>query len=140
MNVELLYIFSHPSPSSWSPQSNSARKRLFRAVMLMYNLILLPPEHSLTKHVLPRPRFSFVRATGPFCLFSTLHSRVLTATWVGCPISGFLDPHYAKENEESNTQPAEDPRAMIALARTNWLHSHYNIVSAQILIRCGKES
>jgi len=59
---------------------------------------------------------------------------------VGCPISGFLDPHYAKKNEESNTQPAEDPRAMIALARTNWLHSHYNIVRAQILIACGKES
>lgn len=53
------------------------------------------------------------------------------ATWFTCPISGFFDPDFARGNRLKNeeAQPAEDPRAMIALARVNWLHSHYKIVS-----------
>jgi hypothetical protein len=31
-------------------------------------------------------------------------------------------------NKGPNPKPAYDPRAMIALARVNWLHSKYNIV------------
>ncbi|KAF8883027.1 hypothetical protein BD779DRAFT_1444405 [Infundibulicybe gibba] len=40
------------------------------------------------------------------------------ATWVACPISGFLPKSDANE---------ADPRAMVALARVNWLHSRYKI-------------
>ncbi|PPQ75159.1 hypothetical protein CVT24_007487 [Panaeolus cyanescens] len=54
----------------------------------------------------------------------------ISATWLGCPITGFQDLDF-----ESNTvglpdaKPTsfEDPRANIAIARTNWLHSKYKI-------------
>ncbi|EDQ98946.1 uncharacterized protein LACBIDRAFT_318452 [Laccaria bicolor S238N-H82] len=51
-------------------------------------------------------------------------TEILIATWVACPISGFLDPNF-KSSE--NGPPADDPRAMIALARVNWIHSRYRI-------------
>ena len=38
------------------------------------------------------------------------------ATWVACPHSRFLDPNF---NSSENGPPADDPRAMIALARVN---------------------
>ncbi|KAF9467635.1 hypothetical protein BDZ94DRAFT_1318601 [Collybia nuda] len=44
------------------------------------------------------------------------------ATWVACPISGYLD---LPDKRSPDAQP--DPRAMIALARVNWLHSKYPI-------------
>ena len=50
------------------------------------------------------------------------------ATFVGCPISGFLDPTIVANNKGPDAQPADDPRAMIALARVNWLHSQHEIV------------
>jgi len=66
----------------------------------------------------------------PSRLFLTLYS----ATFVGCPISGFLEPNAGDMNLKCpNPRPAEDPRAMISLARINWLHSHYRIVSARFL-------
>ncbi|KAF9524231.1 hypothetical protein CPB83DRAFT_898089 [Crepidotus variabilis] len=56
-------------------------------------------------------------------------TEILISTWFTCPISGFHDPQFALKNREmgDDAQPAEDPRAMIALARTNWLHGHYKI-------------
>ena len=54
-------------------------------------------------------------------------------TFVGCPISGFLDPAFAANNKGPDAQPADDPRAMIALARVNWLHSKYKIVCLNLL-------
>ncbi|KAF8966173.1 hypothetical protein BDZ97DRAFT_1658235 [Flammula alnicola] len=54
-------------------------------------------------------------------------TEILISTWVGCPISGFLNPAVAETKEGPNTKPADDPRANIALARVNWLHSKYNI-------------
>ena len=58
-----------------------------------------------------------------------------SATWVGCPISGFLEPNVGEMNRQCpNPRPAEDPRAMISLARVNWLHSHYRIVSGSFLL------
>ncbi|KIJ98542.1 hypothetical protein K443DRAFT_680660 [Laccaria amethystina LaAM-08-1] len=67
--------------------------------------------------------------TGEFKSAETVSKRyadteILIATWVACPISGFLDPNF-KSSE--NGPPADDPRAMIALARVNWLHSRYRI-------------
>ncbi|XP_006464016.1 hypothetical protein AGABI2DRAFT_209029 [Agaricus bisporus var. bisporus H97] len=49
-------------------------------------------------------------------------TEILISTWVGCPISG-----YATEDRTGEI----DPRAMIALARVNYLHSRYNIVWAR---------
>jgi len=60
-------------------------------------------------------------------------TEILIATFVGCPISGFLDPSFAANNKGQDAQPAEDPRAMIALARVNWLHSQYNISNDDFL-------
>ena len=58
--------------------------------------------------------------------------HLCTATWLACPISGFLDPEFARLNKgKSDAQPAEDPRAMLALARVNWLHSNYRIASPE---------
>ena len=39
-----------------------------------------------------------------------------------CPVNGLT------------SNKVVDPRAMLALARTNWLHSHYNIVSPAIIL------
>lgn len=50
-------------------------------------------------------------------------TEILIATWVGCPINGF---HNTTADPDPNT-PAEDPRASIAIARTNFLHSKYKI-------------
>ncbi|EKM76918.1 hypothetical protein AGABI1DRAFT_122398 [Agaricus bisporus var. burnettii JB137-S8] len=49
-------------------------------------------------------------------------TEILISTWVGCPISG-----YATEDRTGEI----DPRAMIALARVNYLHSRYNIAWAR---------
>ncbi|CAA7271256.1 unnamed protein product [Cyclocybe aegerita] len=56
-------------------------------------------------------------------------TEILIATWVSCPISGFLDLQASKEISEkgADAKPADDPRAMIALARVNYLHSRYKI-------------
>ncbi|KAF8346341.1 hypothetical protein F5887DRAFT_108569 [Amanita rubescens] len=42
-------------------------------------------------------------------------TEIMIATWLLCPVNGFA------------TNSVADPRAMLAVARTNWLHSHYNI-------------
>lgn len=60
---------------------------------------------------------------------------ILISTFHSCPISGFRDPEFSAANRlnEKNQKAAEDPRAMIALARVNWLHSHYNISNEDYL-------
>ncbi|KAF8804023.1 hypothetical protein BYT27DRAFT_7340340 [Phlegmacium glaucopus] len=60
-------------------------------------------------------------------------TELLIATFVGCPISGFLDPSFAANNKGPDAQSADDPRAMIALARVNWLHSKYKISNDDFL-------
>ncbi|RXW22083.1 hypothetical protein EST38_g3771 [Candolleomyces aberdarensis] len=50
-------------------------------------------------------------------------TEILIATWAGCPINGFNDP----TAQAGPDKPAEDPRASIALARVNFLHSKYKI-------------
>ncbi|KAF9441672.1 hypothetical protein P691DRAFT_779721 [Macrolepiota fuliginosa MF-IS2] len=51
-------------------------------------------------------------------------TEILIATWVGCPISGYW-------SEEKSGEI--DPRAMIALARVNYLHSKYKISNGDYL-------
>jgi len=60
---------------------------------------------------------------------------ILITTWMSCPISGFKDPEFASRNrlDGHGKKAAEDPRAMIALARVNWLHSQYNISNEDYL-------
>ncbi|KII95824.1 hypothetical protein PLICRDRAFT_48769 [Plicaturopsis crispa FD-325 SS-3] len=48
-------------------------------------------------------------------------TEILIATWISCPINGYLDHSEKEKGEEA------DPRAMIALARVNFLHSRYKI-------------
>ncbi|KAJ2929427.1 hypothetical protein H1R20_g7656, partial [Candolleomyces eurysporus] len=50
-------------------------------------------------------------------------TEILIATFVGCPINGFHDTTAPPDP----TKPAEDPRAAIALARMNFIHSKYRI-------------
>ncbi|KAJ2929425.1 hypothetical protein H1R20_g7655, partial [Candolleomyces eurysporus] len=50
-------------------------------------------------------------------------TEILIATFVGCPISGSHDTTAPPDP----TKPAEDPRAAIALARMNFIHSKYKI-------------
>ncbi|KAJ7202384.1 hypothetical protein GGX14DRAFT_463470 [Mycena pura] len=57
-------------------------------------------------------------------------TQILIATWIACPLAGRL------VGVESNA-PANDPRASIALARTNWLHSKYNISNDDYLYTLG---
>lgn len=52
------------------------------------------------------------------------------ATFFGCPISGFSDPSFHPDP----SVPADDPRAMIAVARMNYLHSLHRIVSVTQLV------
>ncbi|KAF8197139.1 hypothetical protein BJ912DRAFT_954913 [Pholiota molesta] len=58
---------------------------------------------------------------------------ILIATWHACPISGFADPSSASTNSGPTAHPAKDPRANIALARVNWLHSKYKISNSDYL-------
>ncbi|KAJ7624368.1 hypothetical protein FB45DRAFT_836432 [Roridomyces roridus] len=45
--------------------------------------------------------------------------------WMTCPLSG------RSLSKESTSSPVNDPRASLAIARTNWLHSKYKIVWAK---------
>jgi hypothetical protein len=49
------------------------------------------------------------------------------ATWMTCPVAGKFD--FTEESEKEEL----DPRAMIALARVNWLHSKFKIVRRVLL-------
>ncbi|KAF8664838.1 hypothetical protein AX16_000679 [Volvariella volvacea WC 439] len=54
------------------------------------------------------------------------------ATWIVHPISGFMG------RKDPPTPGAKaDPRAMIALARVNWLHAHYKISNDDYLYTLG---
>ncbi|PPQ67784.1 hypothetical protein CVT25_009088 [Psilocybe cyanescens] len=53
-------------------------------------------------------------------------TELLIATFFGCPISGFNDPSFHPDR----AIPADDPRAMIAVARMNYLHSMHRILWA----------
>ncbi|KAK1220831.1 hypothetical protein PQX77_016402 [Marasmius sp. AFHP31] len=59
-------------------------------------------------------------------------TSILISTWVTCPISGVVAD--ASGGEKSN---AQDPRANLAIARTNFLHSHYNIKNDDYLYTLG---
>ncbi|KAI3604525.1 hypothetical protein WG66_008128 [Moniliophthora roreri] len=47
-------------------------------------------------------------------------TSILISTWVQCPISGYT-------TLEGIEKPVQDPRANLAIARVNYLHSQYNI-------------
>ncbi|KAJ7675434.1 hypothetical protein B0H17DRAFT_1080746 [Mycena rosella] len=55
---------------------------------------------------------------------------ILISTWIACPIAGRLV-------NAAPGSPADDPRASIALARTNWLHSKYKISNEDYLYTLG---
>ncbi|KAK1226004.1 hypothetical protein PQX77_000663 [Marasmius sp. AFHP31] len=58
---------------------------------------------------------------------------ILISTWMTCPISGVVLPSRSGD-EKTNVQ---DPRANLAIARTNYLHSHYNIKNDDYLYTLG---
>ncbi|KAF9476142.1 hypothetical protein BDN70DRAFT_882785 [Pholiota conissans] len=77
-------------------------------------------------------------ATKELCSKETMSRRyadteILISTWHTCPISGFADPSISLRNTGPNARPAEDPRANIALARVNYLHSKYKISNSDYL-------
>ncbi|KAF5371589.1 hypothetical protein D9758_003422 [Tetrapyrgos nigripes] len=68
-------------------------------------------------------------------------TSILISTWIACPISGKTDPEVESNrflpkfasSDSSVELPEDDPRAMIALARVNWLHSKYPITNDDYL-------
>ncbi|RDB21931.1 Mycophenolic acid synthesis protein B [Hypsizygus marmoreus] len=62
-------------------------------------------------------------------------TEILISTWVACPISGFLGLPASERNKKRSELGGEapDPRAMIALARVNWLHARYKITNDDYL-------
>ena len=52
-----------------------------------------------------------------YSLKSMSFTVTVSATWMVCPVNGVT------------ANKMSDPRAMLALARVNWLHSRYDIVS-----------
>ncbi|KAF8742559.1 hypothetical protein AX14_003593 [Amanita brunnescens Koide BX004] len=52
-------------------------------------------------------------------------TETMIATWMVCPVNGLT------------SDKGVDPRAMLALARTNWLHSRYNICNDDFLFTLG---
>ncbi|PPQ96008.1 hypothetical protein CVT26_016170 [Gymnopilus dilepis] len=60
-------------------------------------------------------------------------TELLISTFVGCPLSGFLDPSFHLTNTGPEQKPAEDPRGALALARTNYLHSKHRISNGDFL-------
>ncbi|KAJ7725936.1 hypothetical protein B0H16DRAFT_1593424 [Mycena metata] len=57
-------------------------------------------------------------------------TEILIASWMACPISGRLVGAKAGST-------VDDPRASIALARVNWLHSKYKISNEDYLYTLG---
>ncbi|KAJ6602380.1 hypothetical protein DFH09DRAFT_1124747 [Mycena vulgaris] len=57
-------------------------------------------------------------------------TEILIATWMACPLAGRLVT-------APPGSPADDPRASIALARVNWLHSKYHISNEDYLYTLG---
>ncbi|KAH9475208.1 Mycophenolic acid biosynthesis cluster protein B [Psilocybe cubensis] len=58
-------------------------------------------------------------------------TELLIATYFFCPISGYVNPSMYGDDPKSSSM--DDPRAMIALARTNYLHSKYQISNNDFL-------
>lgn len=62
-----------------------------------------------------------------------LTETLFSATWSACPINFSTPPsaYYIHETQQGSQDSKEksepDPRAFIAIARMNWLHSHYSI-------------
>jgi hypothetical protein len=54
------------------------------------------------------------------------------ATWSACPIHPSTSPselvELMRRHEDPSSKVEADPRAFLAIARVNWLHSHYPIV------------
>ncbi|KIK56553.1 hypothetical protein GYMLUDRAFT_76081 [Collybiopsis luxurians FD-317 M1] len=64
-------------------------------------------------------------------------TEIMISTWVFCPISGKSQgTSYAQSSDLKRTE-IDDPRAMIALARVNWLHSKYPITNDDYLYTLG---
>ncbi|KAF7303512.1 hypothetical protein MIND_00580300 [Mycena indigotica] len=57
-------------------------------------------------------------------------TEILIATWVACPLAGKLV-------DAAPDAPVDDPRASLALARVNWLHSKYKISNDDFLYTLG---
>ncbi|KAK7028286.1 hypothetical protein R3P38DRAFT_2525928 [Favolaschia claudopus] len=57
-------------------------------------------------------------------------TEILIATWMACPLAGRLVT-------ANPGDPIDDPRASIALARVNWLHSRYKISNDDYLYTLG---
>jgi len=57
-------------------------------------------------------------------------TEILIATWMACPLAG-------RSISVEPGAPADDPRASIALARVNWLHSKYKISNEDYLYTLG---
>ncbi|KAF7973804.1 hypothetical protein HWV62_14172 [Athelia sp. TMB] len=53
-------------------------------------------------------------------------TEILVASMVHCPVAGNY-PFSETSTKNGKTEECQDPRAMIALARLNFLHSHYPI-------------
>ncbi|KDQ50418.1 hypothetical protein JAAARDRAFT_42081 [Jaapia argillacea MUCL 33604] len=53
-------------------------------------------------------------------------TAILISTWIICPVAGTFDLE-AKPTEPGAKTVELDPRCALAVARTNWLHSKYNI-------------
>ncbi|KAG7089083.1 hypothetical protein E1B28_010792 [Marasmius oreades] len=54
-------------------------------------------------------------------------TSILISTWMHCPISGLA------AQVGSGEKSTQDPRSSLAVARTNWLHSRYNITNDDYL-------
>ncbi|KAJ7262727.1 hypothetical protein B0H12DRAFT_1104192 [Mycena haematopus] len=57
-------------------------------------------------------------------------TEILIGTWLACPLAG-------RSLSADPEAPADDPRASIALARVNWLHSKYKISNEDYLYTLG---
>ncbi|KAJ7186715.1 hypothetical protein C8R46DRAFT_1157924 [Mycena filopes] len=57
-------------------------------------------------------------------------TEILIGSWVACPLSG-------RSFGAKPGAPLDDPRAAIALARVNWLHSKYKILNEDYLYTLG---
>ncbi|KIK56554.1 hypothetical protein GYMLUDRAFT_263633 [Collybiopsis luxurians FD-317 M1] len=64
-------------------------------------------------------------------------TEILISTWLFCPISGKSQDSSFVESSDTNREEIDDPRAMIALSRVNWLHSKYPITNDDYLYVLG---
>ncbi|KAF8147796.1 hypothetical protein K438DRAFT_1779889 [Mycena galopus ATCC 62051] len=109
--IQLSYMYDMPSLSEYSLSF-----ALFKTYAIPTISQLLLDTKQLASRALVARRYA--------------DTEILIGSWLACPLAG-------RSINAKPGAPADDPRASIALARVNWLHSKYKISNEDYLYTLG---